>query len=92
MEHFSHYIAAIVTDFTDELGDQGHTVSNVSQAMRLYRESALDETDFTDRLFQARKLVRVYQGRQGLGTINNKMAYFFRVLRDLLSDEGKGAR
>jgi hypothetical protein len=83
--HFSPYIAAIVTDFSDELGDQGHTVSNVSQALRLYRESGLDETAFADLLFQARKLVRAYQGKQGLGTINNRMAYFFRVLRDLAS-------
>lgn len=82
-ERFSPYIAAIVTDFSDELGDQSHTVSNVSQALRLYRESNLDETTFADLLFQARKKVRTYQGRQGLGTINNKMAYFFRVLRDL---------
>jgi hypothetical protein len=83
--YFSPYIAAIVTDFSDELGDQGHTVSNVSQALRLYRESDLGETVFADLLFQARKLVRAYQGKQGLGTINNRMAYFFRVLRDLAS-------
>lgn len=82
-ERFSPYIAAIVTDFSDELGDQGHTVSNVSQALKLYRESNLSETAFADLLFQARKTVRAYQGRQGLGTINNKMAYFFKVLRDL---------
>ncbi|MGA7732494.1 MAG: hypothetical protein WCD37_14640 [Chloroflexia bacterium] len=84
-EYFSPYIAAIVTDFSDELGDQGHTVSNVSQALRLYREADMDETAFADLLFQARKLVRAYQGKQGLGTINNRMAYFFRVLRDLAS-------
>lgn len=82
-ERFSPYIAAIVTDFSDELGDDGHTVSNVSQALKLYRESTLDESRFADLLFEARKLVRAYQGKQGLGTINNRMAYFFKVLRDL---------
>ena len=30
--------------------------------------------------------MRTYQGKQGLGTINNKMAYFFRVLRGRLGE------
>ncbi|MEO5952960.1 MAG: hypothetical protein ABIQ44_10900, partial [Chloroflexia bacterium] len=88
VERFSPYIAAIITDFSDELGDQGHTVSNVSQALKIYRESGRDESSFVDLLFQARKLVRSYQSRQGLGTINNKMAYYFKVMRDLVTPPG----
>ena len=80
---FSPYIAAIITDFSDELGDEEHTISNVTQVLRMYKTAGLDEGRFADLLFEARKLVRSYQGKQGLGTINNKMAYFFRVLRDL---------
>jgi hypothetical protein len=80
---FSPYIAAIITDFSDELGDEEHTISNVTQVLRMYKATGLDEGRFADLLFEARKLVRSYQGKQGLGTINNKMAYFFRVLRDL---------
>lgn len=84
VERFSPYIAAIITDFSDELSDQGHTVSNVTQALKIYRESGMSESSFADLLFEARKLVRSYQGRQGIGTINNKMAYYFKVLRDLV--------
>jgi hypothetical protein len=80
---FSPYIAAIITDFSDELGDVEHTISNVTQVLRMYKTAGLDESSFADLLFEARKLVRAYQGKQGFGTINNKMAYFFRVLRDL---------
>jgi hypothetical protein len=81
---FSPYIAAIVTDFSDELGDSAHVTSNVGQALRVYTQSGLDELEFADLLFQARKTVRARQGQQGIGTINNRMAYFFVVLRDLL--------
>jgi hypothetical protein len=81
---FSPYIMRIVTDFSDELGDSTHVTANVGQALRIYTQSSLDELEFADLLFEARKTVRARQGQQGLGTINNKMAYFFVVLRDLL--------
>jgi hypothetical protein len=80
---FSPYIAAVITDFSTELGDGDHITVNVSQAMRLWQRSGLDEQEFVETLHESRKRVRTYQGRQGLGTINNKMAYFFSVLRDL---------
>jgi hypothetical protein len=81
---FSPYIMRIVTDFSDELGDSTHVTANVGQALRIYTQSDMDELEFADLLFEARKTVRARQGQQGLGTINNKMAYFFVVLRDLL--------
>ncbi len=80
---YSPYIAAVVTDFSDELGNSSHVVSNVTQALRIYMKSGLDEEEFSTLLFEARRLVRLHQGKQGLGTINNKMAYFFSILRGL---------
>jgi AraC-like DNA-binding protein len=84
---FSPYMAAIITDFSLELEDRDHITVNVSQAMRLWKTSGLDEQQFVELLIESRKRVRTYQGKQGLGTINNKMAYFFRVLRQLVGDE-----
>jgi hypothetical protein len=81
---FSPYIAAVVSDFSDELGDPAHATSNVTQALRLWSTSGLDEQEFSEALFEARKRVRLYQGRQGLGTIDRRMAYFFTTLRSLL--------
>jgi len=34
-------------------------------------------------LHEARRLVRTYQGKQGSGTIANKMGYYFRCVADL---------
>ncbi len=60
-----------------------HIVSNVTQALRLWQASGLGEQGFTELLYEAKRLTRAYQGKQGLGTINNKMAYFFKTVRDL---------
>jgi hypothetical protein len=84
---YSPYIAAMISDFSDELGDSSHVFSNVSQALRIYSKSGLNEPDFAALMFQARKLVRSYQGKQGLGSISNKMAYFFATLRDLVAKQ-----
>jgi hypothetical protein len=80
---YSPYIAAVVTDFSDELNDSSHVVSNVTQALRLWQASGLREQAFTELLYEAKRLTRAYQGKQGVGTINNKMAYFFKTVRDL---------
>lgn len=78
---YSPYIAAVITDFSDELNDSVHVVSNVTQALRLWQSSGLGEQAFIELLYEAKRLVRAYQGKQGLGTINNKMAYFYKILR-----------
>jgi hypothetical protein len=82
---FSPYIAEVITDFSAELGDSQHITANVSQALRLWGRSGLEEQAFVEMLHETRKRVRLYQGKQGLGSINNKMAYFFTTLRDVLS-------
>ncbi|MDQ3706250.1 MAG: replication protein, partial [Chloroflexota bacterium] len=84
---YSPYIAAVLTDFSDELGDSSHTVANVTQALRLWGQSRVDESDFVEMLYEAKRRTRLYQGKQGAKGIQNKIAYFFTVLRDLV--EGK---
>jgi hypothetical protein len=88
---FSPYIAAVITDFSNELNDPNHVIPNVSQALRLWQVSGLDEQAFAELLFEARRRTRLYQGKQGLGTIGNKMAYFFTVLRDLTRQDAPPA-
>jgi hypothetical protein len=80
---YSPYIAAVLTDFSDELGDSSHTVANVTQALRLWAQSGVDEADFVEMLYEAKRRTRLYQGKQGAKGIQNKIAYFFTVLRDL---------
>lgn len=76
-------------DYSRELGDETHQTANTTQALRLWRNSGLDENAFVAQLQEARRLTRLYQGRQGLGTIENKMAYFFITLRQAL--QGRAA-
>ena len=80
---YSPYIAAVVLDHSRELGDGYHAPANITQALRLAQASGLPEQTFVDQLHTARQRVRTYQGKQGQGQLNNKMAYYFVVLRDL---------
>jgi hypothetical protein len=70
-------------DFSRELGDVTHEAANVTQALRLWTQTQLDPQSYVDLLYEARRRTKLYQGRQGAGIIENRMAYFFRVLRDL---------
>ncbi|MDQ2807610.1 MAG: hypothetical protein M3Z04_11970 [Chloroflexota bacterium] len=80
----SPYIAGVILDYSRELGDPLHGPANVTQAGALWQSSGLPEEAFVAQLYVARQRVRLYQGKQGLGHIENKMAYFFWVLRDLI--------
>lgn len=84
---YSSYIASVISDFSAELGDAEHSVSNVTQALRLWQRSGLGEEDFVQRLYQAKAQTRSYQGKNGTRGIENKMAYFFVVLARVLSSE-----
>jgi hypothetical protein len=75
----------VVLDFSRELGDDAHSGSNITQALRLYQEGGASEQEFVALLYEARRRTRQYQGRQGLGAIENKMAYFFRTLRSIVA-------
>lgn len=86
---YSPYVASVIADFSTELGDSAHVFANVTQALRLWQVSGMDEQGFVGLLYEAKRLTRSYQGKQGLGGIANKMAYFFRVARDL-AERGLG--
>jgi len=79
----SPYSAGVIFDHSSELGDSPHKAANVTQALRIWHASGLDEAAFVAHLHAARRLVRTYQGKQGSGTIANKMGYYFAVLADL---------
>jgi DNA-binding transcriptional MocR family regulator len=85
----SKFLAAVITDFSRELHDEEHTRSNITQTLRLWQrlEAAIgmDDATFADEFVQvAKRRTRKAQGQQGLGQIENTMAYFFEVLRDLV--------
>ena len=80
---YSAYIAGVVQDHSTDLGDGPHWRANVTQALRLWHGSGLGEAAFVAHLHEARRLVRTYQGKQGSGTITNKMGYYFKVVTDL---------
>jgi hypothetical protein len=79
----SQYIIAVMDDFSNELDDPDHKLSNATQALRLWQASGLSEQEFIQLVYEAKQLTRKYQGKNGLRGIENKMAYFFIVLRDL---------
>ncbi|HYP40803.1 MAG TPA: helix-turn-helix domain-containing protein [Chloroflexia bacterium] len=81
----SPYIAAIASDFSRELGDALHEASNMKQALNLWRDSGLNEQHFVELMQEARKLTRKYQSRPSWDAMNNKMAYLFATLRDLVA-------
>lgn len=82
--NYSAYIAQVVTDFSRELGDDAHVVSNVSQALRLWSAAGLDEEAFVQLMYGAKQRTRGGQNASGMGGINNKMGYFFICLRSIL--------
>jgi len=73
----------VIFDHSAELGNAVHKAANSTQAHRLWQASGRDEATFVALLHEARARVRKGQGRQGTGTIANKMAYYFAVLADL---------
>jgi hypothetical protein len=81
---FSPYIAEIARDFSRELGDSEHEASNMKQALNLWQGSGLDEQHFVEVMHEARKLTRRHQSRPSWDAMNNRMAYFYATLRDLL--------
>lgn len=70
-------IANLIMDFSREMGDTKHMASNISQTDRIFTASALGVDDFFTILYEARLRTRKTSG------VQNRMAYFFTVLRDL---------
>lgn len=90
MAGYSPYIAAVAADFSRELGDSVHEASNMKQALNLWSDSGLGEQQFVELMQEARKLTRRYQARPTWDALNNKMAYLFTTLRDLIAQATEG--
>jgi hypothetical protein len=71
-------IEAIITQFSHEFHDDEHVEVNISHAARLWQASGRSEQTFCQLLFDAASATRKRGG------VRNRMAYYFRVLRDLL--------
>lgn len=84
-------LAYLSHDLSQELGDPLHLKSNRTQTLRLWQQSGLDEREFARLMYQSRDLTRRYATlRPGetlppTGQPRNRMAYFFTVLRDVLT-------
>lgn len=78
-------IENLVLDLARGFDDKADVRSLRSQARRLFQQSGLTAEDFAALVYAARVTTRQYQGKQGNGQINNKAAYFWATLRDLLS-------
>jgi hypothetical protein len=74
-------IVTLIADFSREMGDTNHLGSNITQAHRIFVESSMALDAFFDVLYEARLRTRKTNG------VGNRMAYFFRVLRDLATVE-----
>jgi AraC-like DNA-binding protein len=90
MPAYSPYIAGVAADFSRELGDAVHEASNMKQAINLWKDSGLGEGQFVELMQKARKLTRRYQSRPTWDALNNKMAYLFTTLRDLIAQATEG--
>ncbi len=84
---YSPYIADVARDFSIELGDSAHEASNMKQALNLWQSSGLEEQQFVELMHEARKLTRRYQSRPTWDALNNKMAYYYATLRDLIGQD-----
>lgn len=71
-------IEAIITQFSNEFHDDEHLEANINQAARLWKQSGRSEQTFSQLLFDSASTTRKRGG------VRNRMAYYFRVLRDML--------
>ncbi len=62
----------------------------MKQALNLWRDSGLGEQQFVEQMQEARNLTRRYQARPTWDALNNKMAYLFTTLRDLIAQATEG--
>jgi hypothetical protein len=75
--------------FSADLGDREHRGPNISQASRIYHASGKTEDEFIGLLYRAKEIARGatnIRKRNSQGEVN-RMPYFFKVLRDLISGE-----
>jgi hypothetical protein len=75
-------IINLIADFSREMGDTKHLGSNVTQAHRIFAASNLGMDEYFTILYEARLRTRKTNG------VQNRMSYFFSVLRDLAAPQG----
>lgn len=83
----SEQLDACISEISRGLGDTHHLHSNLTQASRLLQQSLLTEPAFVARLYEARAITKDRlrsAGQGGLYGVHKPMAYFWRVVRDLL--------
>jgi Helix-turn-helix domain len=80
-------IRACVLQLSLELGDQIHARSNVTRASNLYSQSRTDESAFVSILYEARSITK---DRERQSTVGKPMAYYFKVVEDLLGLRPEG--
>jgi hypothetical protein len=86
------YLERLAHNFSAELGDMVHLPSNRQQVYNLWRQSGMSEADFGRLLYHARDLTRRYavlrpgEKLPSDGAPRNRMAYFFTVVRNCLSE------
>jgi len=56
----------------------------MKQALNLWQGSVLDAQQFVEVMHEARRLTRRDESRPTGDAMNNRMAYFYATLRDLL--------
>jgi hypothetical protein len=82
------WLLPFVEDFTREMRDTAPITSTLTRLVRIYRQSGLDEDQFTDRMYQARQVTkeRVGSVKSGEGGKKRLMPYWFSVLEQLIED------
>jgi hypothetical protein len=87
----SAYISQIAFEFSKTLNDLTHSRSNQTQAQNLFIQSGLDERAFVEVLYEAKKRTQwaAMATPKTVGNGPNRAAYFFRVVRDLLSNPNR---
>lgn len=81
------WLKVFAEDFSRDFHDDLHIGSNIKQLHNLYRESALPEEAFAELLYKAKAITqRASVRKKNPAGYPNRMPYFFRCLRGLLSE------
>jgi len=82
------FIRRIIDDFSRDLGDDEHLISNITQTSRLYEACGLDPDAFRAELYAARAAARrAYVKKRNSRGRPNRMPYFFACLSNLVRNE-----
>src|SRR4029077_549270 len=90
----SEELAACVGEIAQEFNDTKHRRSNLTQARHLLTSSHLPEAAFITHLYEARAITKDRHLNPAASTqrhLQNPMAYFWIVARDLLGLESPSA-